>query len=355
MKKQILVTLDRLKYPNCGLGRYSHDFGTTLLQSSTPDLCFDFLLPKKGYAPLQKESNFLRLSNYRKLFCGYMNNYDLIHVTHQLPSFKIKTNAKIVLTIHDINQIITDDRKKALKYVKKIQKNVDTADAIVFISSFTQNFCQQHLSLPDTKIYKVIHNGINIPITTPVKPKWFSIKRKYLFSIGQLMKKKNFHTLIPFLKNIADEYELIIAGEHADQEYVDKIKAAIKNLNLEQRVHLPGSVSEEEKRFLYENCTAFVFPSLAEGFGMPIIEAMRFKKPVFSSSRSSLKEIGDQHVFFWDEFDPKYMADIFNQSIPSVDDAHLDNAYNYSSNFSWETNAEEHIELYNRLLHENHS
>jgi len=350
MTKKVLITLDRLKYPNCGLGRYSHDFGQTLRELTPPDLTFNFLLPKKGYSAFEDTSGFIKLSNYKKFFSGYMKQYDLIHITHQLPNFKFKTNVKIVLTIHDINQLVVENNEKAVKYVNKIQKNINAADAVIFISRFTQQFCEKHLSLPENKVYKVIHNGINIPDTTPIQPAWFNSGTKYLFTIGQIMPKKNFHSLIPFLNNLSPDYQLIIAGEHSNQQYLNKVRSLIQEFGLQKRVHLPGSISEGEKRFLYEQCSAFLFPSLAEGFGMPVIEAMRFRKPVFSSDKCSLSEIGDQYAFFWQEFTPEYMAEIFNRGMKNIDQQHLDNAYSYSLKFSWETNIKKHLNLYRSLL-----
>ncbi len=350
--KKILVTLDRLKYPNCGLGRYSADFGETLLNTVSDKFSFNFLLPRKGYEPIERIANgkTVRLSTLNKVCSRYQKRFDLVHITHQLPNFSLNSEVKKVITIHDLNHLITKDLVKAEKYVQRIQRNIDKSDGVIFISQFTYDFCKSHLNLPSDKLYTVIHNGINIPAVKAVKPVGFNIPTRYLFTIGQIQPKKNFHVLIPFLAKLPSDYELIIAGEHSNKEYVDDILKAAGTYNLDKRVHLVGSVTEAEKRFLYENCEAFVFPSIAEGFGMPVIEAMRFKKPVFSSDKTSLAEIGGDYAFFWRNFDAQDMANVFETRMLKADAEYLNSAYNYSMQYSWTENVRKHIEFYGRVL-----
>lgn len=352
MKKEILITLDRLKYPNCGLGRYSIDFGEAISLINDPEHSFNFLLPRKGYQPFenQKHIKCIKLDITKKYINTYQKKFDLIHITHQLPSFKINPNIKKIITIHDLNHLITKDLKKSEQYLKRIQTNINNSDGVIFISNFTKDCCTQNLILPSDKIYTVIHNGINIPNILATRPHALKTTKKYLFTIGQVQPKKNFHTLIPFLSKISDEYDLVIAGELCNVQYTEKIKAEITKLQLENRVHLLGSISEAEKRYLYENCEAFVFPSIAEGFGMPVIEAMRFKKPVFSSDKTSLAEIGDKFANFWRNFDADYMSEIFIKVMAKTNQEHIEAAFRYSEKYSWESNVRQHLQFYGSLL-----
>ncbi len=352
MKKEILITLDRLKYPNCGLGRYSIDFGEAISLINDPALSFNFLLPRKGYQSFDNKDQpkCIKLDIIKKHTYHYQNKFDLIHVTHQLPSFKINPNIKKIITIHDLNHLITKDLKKSEQYIKRIQKNINNADGVIFISNFTKDCCTQNLILTPDKFYTVIHNGINIPDIQATRPHALRTSKKYLFTIGQVQPKKNFHTLIPFLSKISDEFDLVIAGELCNTQYLEKIKQGIDKLQLKNRVHLLGSVSEAEKRYLYENCEAFLFPSIAEGFGMPVIEAMRFKKPVFSSNQTSLAEIGDQFAFFWCNFDAEYMAEVFKDGMAKTNQEHIEAAYRYSKKYSWESNVRQHLQFYHSVL-----
>ena len=76
---------------------------------------------------------------------------------------------------------------------------------------------------------------------------------------------------------------------------------------LEERIILPGEISDMDKYWLYKNCEAFVFPSMYEGFGLPVIEAMNFGKPVFLSTFSSLPEVGGKYALYWENFDSQLM------------------------------------------------
>ena len=142
---------------------------------------------------------------------------------------------------------------------------------------------------------------------------------------------------------------MVIAGDNATG-YGKKMRESITSLGIGDRVILPGPVSEAEKLYLYQNCKAFFVPSIAEGFGLPVIEAMIAGKPVFCSDQTSLTEIGDQHAFYWNSFEPEAMLDIFTSGMNQFTDHARDAAIQYSRQFTWERNVREYIELYRRLL-----
>jgi len=143
--------------------------------------------------------------------------------------------------------------------------------------------------------------------------------------------------------------ELYIAGEK-NSKYGDLIERRIREGNL-TNVHLVGTVTNEERTWLYKHCEAFLFPSLFEGFGLPVIEAMQFGKPVFSSKETSLKEIGGEYAFFWDNFEPEEMKKVI--------DKHLDNFYqssvlaeknkSYAFSFSYQKHIERYLNIYRQL------
>ena len=103
------------------------------------------------------------------------------------------------------------------------------------------------------------------------------------------------------------------------KKYGDKIKRLIADNGLTNQVFLTGKVSEEGKQFFMKNCTAFLFPSIREGFGLPPIEAMSFGKPTFLSNKTSLPEIGGEASIYWDNFDPEYMKDILFNGLNNFD------------------------------------
>ena len=131
---------------------------------------------------------------------------------------------------------------------------------------------------------------------------------------------------------------------------------AIARYGLEDRVVLTGSIEEEEKNYFYHHCSAFVFPSLYEGFGLPVIEAMLCGKPVFSSRCTSLPEIGGNMAFYWDNFDAEHMAHVFANGMHiynSDEKAFSEALKEYASMFSWKQNAGTYLNLYESLAHGN--
>jgi glycosyltransferase involved in cell wall biosynthesis len=122
---------------------------------------------------------------------------------------------------------------------------------------------------------------------------------------------------------------------------------------LVKQVILTGKISDIEKQYYLKNCSAFVFPSLREGFGIPPIEAMRFGKPVFLSNSTSLPEIGGKHAFYWDHFEPKYMAEIFIKGIITYNakkDWYSEQYIKRAKSFDWNKAAKQYIELYKTIL-----
>lgn len=348
MKKSVLICLDLIKYPYSGMGRVSADFSSEIVKSD--DFNYTFLVPPKQNIGYLNKNNTKELTAFKKLSSGYMKQYDICHVLHQLPKFSFKKAQKVVLTIHDLNFRYTKNKFKQKKYQSIVQSAINRADIVCFISEFTKNDCLQYLKIPDHTKTAVIYNGVNDLPTPSSAPEWCPAG-EFLFSIGQFLNKKNFHVLIPFLQKLPENISLVIAGQNKTK-YGDGLRILINNHHLEKRIILPGPVSEEEKSYLYHNCKAFVFTSIAEGFGLPIIEAMKCEKPIFCSDKTSLKEIGNQFAYFWENFNPEHMVNVYKNGL-----AHFDSnkdfkikQLHYANSFTWEKNIQEYIKIYRQLI-----
>lgn len=348
-RKKVLVCLDRLKHPNCGLGQVSKNIGRKLLETNTPELDFSFLLPASGSEEFENKIDTVNLIPHRNFFDGYMGKFDICHVTHQLPSFKFGAAKRNLITIHDLNFLFTKSKTKKKRYLKKLQRNIYKSDAIAFISEFTKKISYKNLDIPGNKIVRVIYNGVTAPGLHFEKPDWLGHK-KFLFSIGQFLEKKNFHVLLPFIKLLPENIILVIAGEN-DTNYGTRMRQLVAEQNLKGRVFLPGGISELQKNYLYHHCEAFLFPSIAEGFGLPVIEAMLSNKPVFCSNRTSLEEIGGAFAFFWTDFDPENMLKIFNYGLEKFNNEEFkQHQREYAKTFTHEKNTQEYLKLYKELV-----
>ena len=139
---------------------------------------------------------------------------------------------------------------------------------------------------------RVIHNGlIDQEYPGTARPA-FMDGRPFLFTIGDITPKKNFHVLVDLLARLP-RYRLVVAGNDGNP-YASEVRRAAAEKGLSERVVLPGIVSDESRYWLYKNCDAFSFPSLTEGFGLPVIEAMQFGKPVFCRMPPACRRLADR-------------------------------------------------------------
>lgn len=199
------------------------------------------------------------------------------------------------------------------------------------------------MHLGDRKV-EVIYNGIE---RIDLKPEeaLSQVQQPYLFSIGEIKEKKNFHVLLDMMSRLPD-LQLYIAGKN-DTPYADRIRSEIASRGL-TNVHLLGLVSEAQKTWLYRHCRTFVFPSLFEGFGLPVVEAMLFGKPVVCSNETSLTEIGGDHVTF---FPKGYPADESAQLIAAsaLTPEQAERNQEYARSFTWERHMNSYLAIYREL------
>jgi glycosyltransferase involved in cell wall biosynthesis len=162
-----------------------------------------------------------------------------------------------------------------------------------------------------------------------------------------LTAKKNFQVL-PALLN-GNDMELVIAGIESD--YKEKIITEAEKYGCAGRVKITGPISDADKAWYYKNCEAFVFPSLAEGFGLPVIEAMHFGKPVFLSRYTSLPEVGGDAAWYFDSFDGKAMQNTLLNGLREFHDKKLSAVIQqHAIKFNWEHTAKQYLALYQKSL-----
>ena len=175
-------------------------------------------------------------------------------------------------------------------------------------------------------------------------------KGKFLFSIGVITMKKNFHTLLPLIQQ-DDDIELLIAGRDDDTEYLHYLLESARKLGVEHRLKVLGSITENEKAWYYENCYAFTSPSMAEGFCMPVAEAMSVGKPLFLANKTALPEIGGNVAFYFSDFKPSQMKQTFKKGMMLYKEMNMSDAIKRrGADFCWEKAAKEYLDVYRSLL-----
>jgi glycosyltransferase involved in cell wall biosynthesis len=355
MIKTVFLETHNLKNKATGLGTFNYELIKGLFQLDFNNL--ELILNSKN--PELLEAEFGNKFNYHKynelsrikLF-RTRKKHDLWHSLNQntkVEPFKVN---KYLLTVHDVNfaQEISSDMNH--KVNKLFRAKLEKSTAITYISEFAKKQTHQYFTVPNIPEY-VIHNGN--PITTILDTSGFVSKipvdKPFLYSIGDFLERKNFLSIVKMMVHITD-FNLIISGNN-NKEYGFQILKFIQDNNLQNRVFLTGKVDDVAKQYYLSNCHAFLFPSIREGFGLPPIEAMRFGKPIFLSNKTSLPEIGGEHCYYWDNFDPENMKKVLFEGLSHFYKNQLEMETlmkERAESFNWKVATSQYLKVYEKCL-----
>jgi glycosyltransferase involved in cell wall biosynthesis len=218
--KRIVFDCERMKYANTGLFTYCQQLGMQLSKQANPyHEAVSFFTPANIKGVFGPNQNYITQKSLQKFWLPSLKGFDIWHSTYQSSQYlpMLNRKVKVVLTIHDLN-FLYDEKKsqeKKEKYLRFIQKNIDRSSAIVSISEFGKNDVMQHCKVDNVPIH-VIHNGTNTLETPVLHRDSYKPAQRFVFSIGGINRKKNFHVLLPLLQN--NDMELVIAGPADDPE-----------------------------------------------------------------------------------------------------------------------------------------
>lgn len=351
--KRIILDCDLMKYPNSGLYHYCLNLGNhinRLLDKEQERLSF-YVPETEKNAFESKGSGIIEKKWHRKYIKPFLWNCDLWHAPFQSgrPIQRLNKKMKVLLTVHDLNVLYEDKpEKERVESLARTQSLIDASDAIVCISNHTRKDIEQHMNISGKQVY-VIHNGTHRVGEPQAQPLGYKPSRPFVFTMGYVNKKKNFHTLLSLLQQ--PELELVIAGRLDEPDYVKGLEKKAEDMGVSDRVNVLGPVSEEDKAWYYRHSQAFALPSLAEGFGAPVVEAMKFGKPIFLSDRTSLPEIGGDAAFYFSSFEPDHMLHVYRQGLQTFREKQLEQyVIDRGNAFTWEEKAKEYLGVYRSLL-----
>jgi len=344
-----------MRYRDSGLYHYCLNLGTYVKKAldKEQDGRISFYIPpaeKLSFGP--GTESIIERKWHQKFLKPFLWDCDIWHAPFQSGRIIVpqkNKRVKVLLTIHDLNCLHEGKSpKEQRESLNKTQKLIDRADAIVCISHHCKSDVLAHMETGNKPVH-VIHNGTHNVTVPPPAPAGYMPLHPFIFSMGYVNRKKNFHTLVPLLIN--DEVELVVAGKLDDADYVNSMRVQARKLGVAERLHILGPVSEEDKAWYLKNCMAFALPSLAEGFGAPVVEAMKFGKPMFLSNLTSLPEIGGDVAFYFNNFEPDHMQLVFNEGINQYRQNGLaDRIIKKGNEFDWEQKAMEYLEVYRSLV-----
>jgi glycosyltransferase involved in cell wall biosynthesis len=342
--------MERLRNLNAGLGQYCLHLGRALAaEPGAQAWHFGCYTPNYLVGVLGAGFEYQATKQWHK-FAGVATNAGLWHCMHQDSAYwPNQRKTPVAMTIHDLNFLERSDYsnwKKKLK-TKQLQQKINRCKGLVYISEYVQKTVQHHLKVPAGVIEQVIYNGV--PVVVAKDELEARQGKPYLFSIG-LHPKKNYQAALPILA-AHPEYHWIIAGADS-RGYQAILEQAAAKLGVSAQLQFTGTVTEEQKWNLYRHCTALIFPSLSEGFGLPVLEAMAFGKPVFLSNRTSLPEIGGQEAYYFENFEAAHIQWVFADGMKSYhnDLEKPQRLKKRAAAFSWENAAREYLTFYHQIL-----
>jgi glycosyltransferase involved in cell wall biosynthesis len=267
---------------------------------------------------------------------------------------------KSIVTIHDLIFLRMPENVSP-EWIEFASKNTEyaikKADVIIAVSEFSKREIMDVYKVSDDRI-RVIYNGVGeeyFPRTQgidEVKIK-HGIRGKYILFVGAIEPRKNLLALIRAFNDlrqiIREEYRLVVIGvkRYGSEEILKKIE----QLRLGSDIIFTGVVSREDLPLLYSGAELFVFPSIYEGFGMPVIEAMACGTPVIASNLTSIPEVaGDAALLI----DPRDAGEIAEAIQAVLSDNRLKDRLSHKGEerarlFSWERNARETMALYKEV------
>lgn len=297
--------------------------------------------------------DFIELSygylNIRQFFSSIPRNYDIVHV----PSFLVPIycrNSKIVTTIHDLIPIkfylLKSPLSAAYLYIR-IYFSLIFSDHIIFPSEFT--------FIDTTKMFGVIKNYSIIPMGVSEINSYSEVNGipdKFFLCVGRRREHKNIERIIEAFSNfskIDDTCFLIFTGkaDKFDRKYIK----LLKDYKIIDKVIFTGNLEHEELNYYYKKAIALLFPSLYEGFGLPILEAMSNNCPVITSKLTSMPEVAGDAAILINPYEVKELLEaMVTVTSPEIRNELIKRGTSRVNYFKWVDTAKKTHEVYDKLM-----
>lgn len=295
------------------------------------------------------------LATHAKTICSYFDQYldspNLIHgtdhVVYPLP------HALKVMNIYDLTFIkypqFVNSRVKT--YSQRVKECLQWTDLILTISESTKQDIIEYLGVKPEKIYVTyLASRYNkVPQIYPLEH-----LKPYILFVSTIEPRKNITNLIAAFNHLKQthkiEHKLVLIGQKGWR--YESIFAAINNSPYQQDIHHLDYLSDDEVAAFYSQADVFAYPSIYEGFGLPVLEAMTLNTPVVTSNTSSLPEVvGDAAILI----DPQDLLQIAEAILQVISNPHLrqiliEKGKERVKLFSWEKTAQETLKAYRTIL-----
>jgi glycosyltransferase involved in cell wall biosynthesis len=276
-----------------GVGLYSRQILSGLAESQ-PETRFDFCYRLHRFTRARGEA--LGNNVRRRLLIEplWPRGADLFHGLNQrLPRIPMRRS---VSTFHDLF-VLTDEYSTTefrARFAAQARDAAARSDAIIAVSAFTREQVINLLGVEGARVF-IVHHGIRELMLPAVA------REKVILNVGAVQKRKNIQRLVEAFEGVDPDWRLVLAGSagYGSAEILERIARSPAR----DRILVTGYVSPQELAGWYARAKIFAFPSLDEGFGMPVLEAMQAGIPVLTSNRSALPEVAGDAALLVDPED----------------------------------------------------
>ncbi len=305
---------------------------------------------KKGL--FRKINTLLRLLfNELIIFKGSSNDF-FFFPAPEVPFSILLRKRKYGVTIHDL---YTWKNRSSTTFFAKLKLKImpmmiDRAEMIFTVSEFSKNEIIECFHIGEDKI-KVIPNGLNINFSMSSNQKIpFEIlkDKQYLLNVGSLEPRKNIQFLIKLFIYIKDNFveqkdlKLVLTGGESWNS--SDLIHNITTCKYRNDIHILGSIDDADLPFLYRYAQAMVFPSKAEGFGIPVIESLSQRTPVVVNNNTALSEFKEYGVIVIDNYDMEVWSTVINDIVKNKTRIKKENIGNLKGKYNWESSAKSFLE-----------
>jgi len=369
----VALDVSSVVYGRAGLGRYAQNLAEHLAQMNQCRLSLFY--NRSGSATVPPSLSHLPVHSWpiptrpwrlavalgtllHTPWDNFLPDVDIFHATeHLLPPFR---QIRTVLTVHDLIYVLFPEYHLPMNYHflrLMMPRFAHRADAIIAISECTRRDLVRLWQIPEQKIH-VIYEGIDPrfrPVTDGVAMERLrqrlGLPERFALYVGTIEPRKNLPRLFEAWTRLKKPIPLVIAGKKG--WLYQETFACVEALGLEDHVRFTGFVADEDLPALYSAAEIFIFPSLYEGFGLPVLEAMACGTPVITTTGGSLPEVADDAALVVDPTDVDALTEALSRLLrdESLRHDYSERGLARSRAFSWEHTARETLKLYTKTLH----
>jgi len=286
-----------------------------------------------------------------------------------IPRLALPSQVSTILTVHDLEWRLypqTMSRRTYYAHRLLVWPSVQTADRIVAVSESTAQDLQRVSNVPGSRI-EVIHHGVG----SAYEPRdheraaeyvaaKYGVSKDYVLAVGTVQPRKNLATLVEAWKILRDRtkdhFQLVVAGARGWKN--TQLDETVRRLGLTgNEIRFLGVVPEEDLPVLYSGSGVFVFPSLYEGFGLPLVEAMACGVPVIASNTSSVPEVVGDAALLVSPTEPEAFAEAIwrVRNDENLRKALIEKGLSRAAGFSWGRAASQLLDCFGRVVAEKQS